>query len=532
MIITVILLNPSLAFSQSSQLISKWGSLGSSNGLFDQPSGIDMGVNGSHFFVVDTRNNRIQAFQTEGPFLTTWGSEGILEGEMNMPTGIAVDPSGKIVYVADTGNDRIQKFDSNGNFISSWGSAGSANSLFDGPMGIAVDPSGKIVYVADTGNDRIQKFDSNGNFISSWGSAGSANSLFDGPMGIAVDPSGKIVYVADTGNDRIQKFDSNGNFIAKWGTLGNSDGEFEAPTDIVVYKNEISVVDSKNDRIQKFDSNGNFMDKWGASGTQNGEFRDPFGISINSAGEAYVTDRGNSNVQSFSTISQIIQLDKPLVPPTDINATSEELSINNQVNVGLSDLPQSLVITDNSGSDNFLSLRAVVNNGQVAAMEEEGDFEFDNFEISDWYPPLTFQFTDKSELNFVNVKNVLVGQIKTYKSPSEILEKSTMWKNIPLNVETVLPIEKKGNNFLIAEIQFGKGVTGIYSGTFNLDDILSRSDARDILNDERKEGADYKVKQESKFDVEYGDVFWQLSSGAGMQGVGGSWIFRMHIDAF
>ena len=72
-------------------------------------------------YVVDTLNNRIQKFNSNGTFITKWGSKGTADGQFNFPDGIAVDSSGN-VYVADDGNNRIQKFDSNGTFITKWGS--------------------------------------------------------------------------------------------------------------------------------------------------------------------------------------------------------------------------------------------------------------------------------------------------------------------------------------------------------------------------------------------------------------------------
>jgi uncharacterized repeat protein (TIGR01451 family) len=152
--------------------------------------------------VTDINNNRIQKFNTTGTFLTKWGSLGSLNGQFDQPFGVAVDSTGN-VYVADTANNRIQKFNSTGTFLTKWGSFGSANSQFNQPISFAVDSADNI-YVTDTENDRVQKFDTTGTFLTTWGSFGHANGQFDGPTGVAVDNTD--VYVVDNGNDRIQKF--------------------------------------------------------------------------------------------------------------------------------------------------------------------------------------------------------------------------------------------------------------------------------------------------------------------------------------
>ena len=84
----------------------------------------------SSVYVVDTGNNRIQKFTSEGVFVTKWGTynyiiqrltpdgseyvnewaeEGEGDGQFNQPHGVAVASDGS-VYVADSGNNRIQKF--------------------------------------------------------------------------------------------------------------------------------------------------------------------------------------------------------------------------------------------------------------------------------------------------------------------------------------------------------------------------------------------------------------------------------------
>jgi DNA-binding beta-propeller fold protein YncE len=181
--------------------------------------------------VADSGNNRIQKFTSDGIFIAKWGSVGSGDGQFYDPSGIAVDGYGN-VYVADSGNNRIQKFTSDGIFIAKWGSYGSGDGQLLFPFGIAVDGFGNV-YVLDQDNVRIQKFTSTGGFITKWGSYGSGDGQFNWPWGIAVDGSGNV-YVADSGNDRIQKFTSSGGFITKWGSRGSRDGQFNYPWGIAV----------------------------------------------------------------------------------------------------------------------------------------------------------------------------------------------------------------------------------------------------------------------------------------------------------
>jgi DNA-binding beta-propeller fold protein YncE len=60
-------------------------------------------------YVADAGNNRIQKFSSSGTLITMWGSLGTGNGQFSNPSGVAVDASGN-VYVADTFNNRIQVF--------------------------------------------------------------------------------------------------------------------------------------------------------------------------------------------------------------------------------------------------------------------------------------------------------------------------------------------------------------------------------------------------------------------------------------
>ena len=81
------------------------------------PNSVAVDASGN-LYVADTGNNRIQKFDASGNSLAIWGSLGSANGQFNNPSGISIDASGnKNLYVADTGNNRIQKLDASGNWL-------------------------------------------------------------------------------------------------------------------------------------------------------------------------------------------------------------------------------------------------------------------------------------------------------------------------------------------------------------------------------------------------------------------------------
>ena len=83
-----------------------------------------------------------------------WGSEGKDEGQFIEDHGIVTDSEGN-VYVVDTRNVRVQKFDSNGNFLTMWGSLGCKDNQFLIPHDIAIDSEGNI-YITDSGKSHFR----------------------------------------------------------------------------------------------------------------------------------------------------------------------------------------------------------------------------------------------------------------------------------------------------------------------------------------------------------------------------------------
>jgi len=124
----------------------KAGIAGSGNGQFKEPRGLTF--SGSHLYVVDYGNSRIQELSTSGGYVAKFGSAGDGGGQFKGPEMIATDAAGNL-YVTDNLNHRVQELSATGAYLASYGSQGTGEGQFQDPEGIAINAAGDL-YVSDS----------------------------------------------------------------------------------------------------------------------------------------------------------------------------------------------------------------------------------------------------------------------------------------------------------------------------------------------------------------------------------------------
>ena len=250
--------------------------------------------------------------------------------QLDFLDGVAVDSAGNL-YIADYGNNRVRKV-SNGVITTVAGNGTQGFSGDNGPAtsaqlywpgGLAVDSAGNL-YIAD--NNRIREVSNgvittvagsslDGGFSGDNGPATSAR-LY-APSGIAVDSAGKL-YIADTGNNRIRKV-SNGVITTVAGS--SLDGGFSGdngpatsallsgPSGVALDSaGNLYIADFGNSRIRGV-SNG-VITTMAGTGSQgfsgdNGPATNallflPYGVALDSAGNLYIADSGNMRIRRVS----------------------------------------------------------------------------------------------------------------------------------------------------------------------------------------------------------------------------------------
>ena len=323
------------------------GSAGSADGTgsaarFKFPRGVAVNRAGI-VYVADTDNHTIRKMTSAGVVTTLAGlasSSGSADGTGSAarfydPYGVATDRVGN-VYVADTDNHTIRKVTPAGVVTTLAGLAlnpgsadgtGSAAQFFY-PDGVAVDSAGNV-YVADLANDAIRKVTPAGvvttlaGLAGSQGGAdgtGSAAQFYD-PSSVAVDPNGNL-YVADRGNDTIRKVTPVGtNWVVTTlaglaGTFGSADGIgsaalFSYPSGVAVDTNgNVYVADQDNHTIRKVMPGGVVTTLAGLAGIQGSadgtgsaaQFSYPTGVAVDTNGNLYVTDNGNSTIRKVTPV--------------------------------------------------------------------------------------------------------------------------------------------------------------------------------------------------------------------------------------
>ena len=289
----------------------------------DAPGGVALGIDGARtaVYIADTKNNRVLGWIGpsppasgaadivigQGDFISTKANAGAAESAatLSAPMGAATDSSGNL-FVADSSNNRVLEFKNpvtvcggiypcidTADAIAVFGTCGSfeasacrpgvvsAETLFD-PSAAAFDRAGNL-FISDSGDSRVLEFsppfDAAPAAVRVFGQSGSfSTNQCDGggtsaftlcaPGAIAADGAGDL-FVADTEDNRVLEYATPFAVSPQASVVFGQDGSFTS----------------------------SIANAGGASATT---LDAPAAVALDSRGNLYIADSGNSRVLEFN----------------------------------------------------------------------------------------------------------------------------------------------------------------------------------------------------------------------------------------
>jgi len=256
----------------------------------------------------------------------------------NEPSDLVINDDGSFL-LTDTSNASLRKVTTAGvvtTFAGTSGSKGSADGTgtaarFSAPVGITRDTAGNV-YVADQTNHVIRRVTPAGVVTTLAGTAGAAGSTdgtgtaarFNLPTGVAMN-SADVLYVADFGSHTLRKVTSSGvvtTFAGTAGTSGSTDGtgsaaRFNKPSGLALdTAGNLYVADTGNSTVRKVSPAGVVTTLAGLSaiaGLKDGTgalawFNEPEGVTSDTAGNLYVADTGNAVIRKITSAGVVTTL--------------------------------------------------------------------------------------------------------------------------------------------------------------------------------------------------------------------------------
>jgi uncharacterized protein (TIGR03437 family) len=289
---------------------------------FEQTSHLFAGPRG--LYLADTRNQRIRRFNPDGTATTLAGDgaapatscasfnpvndgASALAAHLYNPSDMLVRPNGNVV-IADQQNNRIREINASGAIATIAGNGlhnlfipgvtATASSM-DWPTALALDAAGNILFT-EIHSHRIGRINAATGRIDTAANPNADTRQLSKPMGITVDRANSIL-IADTGNHRIRKAAPDGALatIAGTGTQAycGDNGPataacFDTPMDVKLdSRGNLYIADTGNSRVRRIDTTGLVTTVLGPD-----TLRFPCAIALDADDNLYITDWQNARI--------------------------------------------------------------------------------------------------------------------------------------------------------------------------------------------------------------------------------------------
>ena len=166
---------------QTGTVVKTFGREGEGTGEFFYPTDVCLDEE-RRIVVTEFSNKRIQLLSREGETISTFGDVG--PEKLTRP--LSCSPHKNKFFVSNSEDDCIKAFDKSGTFLHKFGKRGKQDGQFNCPTGLFIDSFNNLL-VCDQYNNRVQQFSLDGRFT------GKSITHLPGPRRIAATSDGRIL---------------------------------------------------------------------------------------------------------------------------------------------------------------------------------------------------------------------------------------------------------------------------------------------------------------------------------------------------
>ena len=166
---------------ETGTVVNTLGREGEGTGEFRAPTDVCLDEE-RRIVVTEFSSKRIQVMSPEGETISIFGNIG----PEKLNKSKSCFPYKDKFFISDSGNHCIKAFDKSGTFLHRFGKRGNQDGQFDSPYGLLINRS-HCLLVCDQLNHRVQQFSLDGRFT------GKSITHLSNPRGIAATPDGRIL---------------------------------------------------------------------------------------------------------------------------------------------------------------------------------------------------------------------------------------------------------------------------------------------------------------------------------------------------